>query len=290
MWQIYALVAAVLTAFLPIINKQLLKDTDVSVVAWGVNAFSLPVLGVVAYAPFFHSTVDAMFAMAVAGSGLLNLIATLVSTQALKLEDASLVIPFLTFNPIFTMLVSVFTLAEVPDVTGALGVLLIVLGAYLFAVEEAAAGFLAPVRALLKQRGVVLAILASFIWGLTPILEKIAIRHSFPENPPLVAFWTTLVMSLMLLIGIVWRRQKPLPQIAHRASGFLVAAIIAGIAPLFGFSAMAFGLIGYVTALFKLSPVITVVLARLLLKEGDMRERFLGSSVMVIGALLIASG
>ncbi|MBI3742077.1 MAG: hypothetical protein HY257_10045, partial [Chloroflexi bacterium] len=74
---------------------------------------------------------------------------------------------------------------------GAFGVAVIGMGAYFFALEEAKTNLLAPLRALAKQRGVGLAILASFIWGLTPIFEKIAIQHSAPQNPPLVAFLTT---------------------------------------------------------------------------------------------------
>ncbi len=44
MWLPLALTAAFLTSFLPIINKRLLADADVPVVAWGVNALSLPLL------------------------------------------------------------------------------------------------------------------------------------------------------------------------------------------------------------------------------------------------------
>jgi len=44
------------------------------------------------------------------------------------------------------------------------------------------------VRALARQPGVLLAIGASFGWGITPVFEKIAIQHILPENPLMVAF------------------------------------------------------------------------------------------------------
>ncbi len=69
---------------------------------------------------------------------------------------------------------------------------------------------------------------------------------------------------------------------------FLLAVLIAGIAPLFGFTAIALGLVGYVTALFKLSAVLIIVWARILLGEGQVRERLLGALVMVAGGLLVA--
>jgi uncharacterized membrane protein len=69
----------------------------------------------------------------------------------------------------------------------------------------------------------------------------------------------------------------------------LAAAIIAGIAPLFGFTAIATGLVGYVTALFKLSAVFTVLWAWLFLGEGNLRSRLLGALVMILGGALVAS-
>jgi uncharacterized membrane protein len=64
--------------------------------------------------------------------------------------------------------------------------------------------------------------------------------------------------------------------------------LIAGIAPLFGFTAIALGLVGYATTLFKLSAVLTIVWAWIFLGEGKIRSRLLGASVMVVGGLLVA--
>ena len=66
------------------------------------------------------------------------------------------------------------------------------------------------------------------------------------------------------------------------------AVLIAGSAPLLGFSAIALGFVGYVTALFKLSAILTLLWARLILKEGHMRERLLGTGVMLVGGLFVA--
>ncbi len=133
-----------------------------------------------------------------------------------------------------------------------------------------------------------LAILASFIWGLTPIFEKIAIQHSRPENPSLIAFSTTFLLSLFLLPVMLLRSRAPFRQIAQHPSGFLLAAVIAGIAPLFGFAAIATAYVGYVAAIFKLSTVFTVLLAYWVLRERPIRERLGGAVLMTAGAILLA--
>src|SRR6266508_3724823 len=288
MWALYALTAALLTSFLPIINTRILTTADVAVVAWVPNALSLPMLLVVTLALIGWPRVDGLFLLGVLASGILNLVATLASTRALQLADASVATPFLSFNPAFTLLLSSFTLREIPSVRGIVAVLLIVLGAYLFQLREVGKGLLAPVQALTHQPGVLLAIGASFVWGLTSIFEKIAIQHTSPENPLIVAFVTTF-LTVVLLTPALWRRRTDLlDQLSRHRPLFGAAGLISGVAPLFGFSAIALGYVGYVTALFKLGAVFTVVWGALLLKEPGLRERLPATLVIVIGGLLIA--
>ena len=288
MWALYALTAALLTSFLPIINERILTTADVAIVAWAPNLLSLPLLLAVTLALIGWPRVDGLFLLGALASGVLNLVATLASTRALQLADASVATPFLSFNPAFTLLRSSFTLREIPSVQGIVAILLIVLGAYLFQLREVGKGLLAPVQALTHQPGVLLAIGASFVWGLTPIFEKIAIQHTSPENPLMVAFATTF-LTVVLLTPALWRRRTDLlDQLRRHRPLFGAAGLISGVAPLFGFSAIALGYVGYVTALFKLGVVFTVVWGALLLKEHGLREHLLATVVMVIGGLLIA--
>src|SRR6266581_158066 len=123
MYALLALLATILTSFLPILSKFLLRDTRPSQVAWAINAASLPLLAVgtlfltqcsimnhLGGATVSCTTnlprVDGIFLLALLGSAVLNGIATLLSTVALAKADASLVSPLLTFNPAFTLLVA----------------------------------------------------------------------------------------------------------------------------------------------------------------------------------------
>ena len=56
-----------------------------------------------------------------------------------------------------------------------------------------------------------------------------------------------------------------------------------------GYTAFSLGLVGYVTALFRLSAVMTVLWASLFLKERDLVNRLPGSLIMAVGAILIAA-
>ena len=95
-----ALVATILTSFLPILNKRLLRDSRPALVAWIINAASLPILGAgtllltqCSITPLHGSLslacaahiprIDGLFVAALLASALLNWAATLLPTLAL---------------------------------------------------------------------------------------------------------------------------------------------------------------------------------------------------------------
>ncbi len=307
-----ALVATTLTSFLPILNKRLLRDARPALVAWIVNAASLPILlagtllltqcsvtSLHGSIPFSCTArlphVDGIFVAALVASALLNWAATLLSIIALARADASLVSPLLTFNPAFTLLLAWPTLGETPGLHQTIGVALVLFGAYLLEVEEARTGLLAPLRVLLGRPGTLLAIVASALWGATTVLEKLAIEHVTPPSGPLVALLGTFFLVVLLTPGVfrLSQPEKPSPTgglwqgLRPHARALTAAIVLAGVAPLFGFTAIALGLVGYVTTLFKLSAIFTILWARVFLGEGQMRSRLLGACVMVIGGVLV---
>ncbi|MFL5664333.1 MAG: EamA family transporter [Ktedonobacteraceae bacterium] len=307
MYALMALTATVLTSLLPILNKRILRDARPALVAWAINAFSLPILAVGTFlltqctlTPFSCTTrlpqVDGIFIIALLASVVLNWGATLLSTYALAKADVSLVSPLLTFNPAFTLLIAWFAIAETPGLRETIGVAVVLFGAYLLEVEEAQTGLLAPLRVLLYRPGTLLAIIASALWGSTTVLEKLAIEHMMPPSGPFVALTGTVLMVVLLTPNAFLssgktntpEEKRGLHGLRFHPRALLLAVLIAGIAPLFGFTAIALGLVGYVTALFKLSAVFTIVWAWLFLGEENIRQRLLGAVVMLIGGALIA--
>ena len=287
LWFPYALGAALLASFNPIVVKRLLRDTDVTVVAWAGQAFALPLLGLT-LVTFFGPLprVDGMFVVGIAGSAGLNAAAHLAVTRAYKDADASLVSPLLAVSPAITLLVSVFTLREILTPLPILGVALIILGAYLLNLRSTR-DFAEPLRELLHNRSLLLALFAGLLWGLTPIFEKTAIRHTFPENSTAAAFAASLALALTLLPVMLWRARQPFAQIRAQAQGFLVLGLIGGIAPLMGYAAFRLGPVGYVSALFKLSAIFTLAWAYWLLRERGLPRRLPGALIMLAGAALI---
>lgn len=289
MWAILALGAAVLTSFNPILYKRLLKDADTLVVVWGVTLLSLPLLGLFTFLPARQLPQwDWLFALGVLGSAVLNVVAHLASTRALKLADASLVTPLLVFSPVFTVLISAAVLGETPSLRGLLGVGLVLIGAY-WLNRTPGEGWLTPLRSLALTPGIVLILLAGFLWAITPLFEKTAILHSIPESPRFTAFVATTLLTALLTPAVLLRGQLAVRKLALHRRELFFAGLIAGVAPVLGYTAFSLGFVGYVTTLFNLSTLMTVIWGFLILKEPGIAQRLPGSFVMVLGAILIVT-
>lgn len=289
MWVFLALGAAVLTSFNPILYKRMLRDADPIVVVWGVTLLALPLLAFFTFV--FTSQLpgwDWVFVFAVVGSAGLNAVAHLASTRALKLADASLVTPLLIFSPVFTLLISALFLGEIPSAQGLLGVGLVLIGAY-WLNRNAGAGWLTPFRALALTPGVGLVLLAGMLWAITPLFEKTAILHTTPENPRFTAFIATTLLTLILTPAIIARRKSAISKLSLYRRDFFFAGLIAGVAPVLGYTAFSLGLVGYVTTLFRLSTLMTMIWSFVFLNEHGRAQRLPASVVIVIGAILITT-
>jgi uncharacterized membrane protein len=287
MWTILALGAALLTSFNPILYKRILKDVDSLIVVWAVTLLGLPLLGVFTlWLTLSMPRLDWIFLFAVIGSAGLNAAAHLASTEALKLEDVSLVIPLLTFSPVFTLLVAIIFLDETPSTRGLIGVGLVLVGAY-WLNQSRGTSWLNSIRSLALKPGILLILFAGLLWAITPVLEKIAIQHSYPENPRLVAFMVETILAVLLTFPVLRHDRAFLGNLRLHRRDLLMAGLIAGSAPILGYTAISLGPVGYVTTLFKFSSVITVLWSALFLKEHDWRKRLPASSLMVVGAIFL---
>jgi drug/metabolite transporter (DMT)-like permease len=288
-WIILALSAAFLTSFNPILYKRMLKDADSLVVVWGVTLLALPVLGLFTFALTPQlPRLDWLFAVGVLGSAGLNAIAHLASTRALKLADVSLVTPLLIFSPVFTVLIAAVFLGEIPSLLGMLGVSLVIVGAY-WLNYRSDANWLTPFKSLALTPAVTLVLLAGLLWAVTPLFEKTAIQHTNPESPRFAAFVVDALLVASLTPTVIARGRSSIEKLLFHRREFFLAGLIAGIAPVLGYTAFSLGFVGYVTALFKLSTLMTMVWSFLFLKERGLAQRLPASLVMIIGVVLITS-
>lgn len=135
----------------------------------------------------------------------------------------------------------------------------------------------------------VFAILSAIFAALTAILAKIGIKN-VDSN---LATAVRTVIILFFAWGIVlWQGTfNKLTSISHFSLVFLIlSGITTGLSWLFYFRALQIGKASQVAPIDKLSLIITVILAAVILKEKISPPIVLGGIFMAVGAILVSLG
>ncbi len=135
----------------------------------------------------------------------------------------------------------------------------------------------------------VYAVLSAIFAALTAILAKIGIKN---VDSNLATAIRTIVILIFAWGIVFWQgTASKLSSISNYSLVFLIlSGITTGLSWLFYFRALQLGKASQVAPIDKLSLVLTIVLAAVLLKEKVSASIVVGGILMAIGAILISLG
>jgi len=284
MWFFLSLLAALGLATADALTKRFFSD---------LPPYRMGVVRILSTAPwmvlallFLPSAVpDRTFWLAIAAALPLELAAFFLYMRALKLSPLSLSLPFLAFTPVFMILTGRFILGESIRPGGALGILLIVLGAYVLNLSKLKSGLLGPIRAVMREPGSWIMLLVSFIYSLTAPIGKVAILHS---NPWFFAAVYNLVLSVVIVsLWPVAAGGAEVRGIFARPGPMLLIGFTAAVENLAHMMAIAQVEAAYMIAVKRLSLLFGVLYGAWWFGEQNIRERLAGAAIMILGVFLI---
>jgi len=284
-WLLWSLLSAFMTASNDALTKKALITHNEYLIAWLRLLWALPFLFIaLAFIPI--PTIDSIFFLAFFAALPLEVTATVLYVKALKLSPLSLTVPFLSLTPIFLIVVPYLILGETISVLGIIGVVMIAFGGYTLNIDQAKKGLLAPFMAIRKERGSLFMIGAALIYSVTATLGKLAIQHSSPLFFG-IFYYSALSLAMTPLALFknceeirVWPRKDAvrasiLPGFCHATSIF--AHMIA----------ISLTQVAYMISVKRLSLLMGVLYGYFLFKEINIKERFVGTLLMIIGFALI---
>lgn len=129
---------------------------------------------------------------------------------------------------------------------------------------------------------------SAFFAGLTAIFGKVGVSQL---NSNLATFIRTVVILLVTAGIVTWRREwEPIHQLPFRACVFLVlSAVATGLSWLCYYRALQLGPASQVAPVDKLSLAFVILLAAIFLGEQLTWRVLLGGSLVVAGALTLAT-
>ena len=282
-WFIYAFLTAFFESIKDVLSKRTLKDIDEYVVAWSLWFLALPLL-----IPFLFiigiPSINPPFWYALPIGGSINIVATVLYMKAIKYSDLSITVPIVAFTPLFLLVTSPLLVNEFPDVFGLIGVLFIVGGSFLLNITQYKEGILEPFKALIRQRGPRLMLLVAFVWSISSNIDKIGVINSSPF------LWVTAMagfVSVIMAPLVLLRQRTTSTHPVAFLKMLLPIGLVYGLTIINQMNAIQSTLVSYTISIKRTSTIFAVIWGYLIFKEQGIRERLVGTVLMVIGVVFI---
>lgn len=201
-----------------------------------------------------------------------------------RLGDLSVVYPVARgTGPLISAVVGITLLGERPSMLATLGIILMAVGI---------AAVTGDPRSL-KSREAKQAVLVALLCGMTiasyTVLDKISVSRF--GTPPLILDWGTNTGRFLLLIPFVYRQWDKVKEQwrLHKREAAGVA-VLSPLAYILVLTAMTFTPVSYVAPAREISILIGAMAGARLLKEGNIKARFAGTTAMVVGLIALSLG
>ena len=279
MWFLFSLISAVNWSLTDTFGKKLAQQYQILSTLAYRYLFSIPFLGI--YFLFITiPKIDPRFWLTILILLPLELTAAILYLKAITISPLSLVTPFVAFTPAFLLLTSYIILGETVSTQGAIGILLITVGAY--AINFSSRNFLLPFKKMFKEKGILLMLIVAFIYSITSNLGKMAMQYSSPSF--MAIFYTTLLGIVFALLALVKKQNlKPKKfELSLVAIGFFNTIMMVS-----HMIAIKYVQVAYMIAVKRTSMLFGVFFGYLFFHEKEIGKRFFSACLMLAGVILI---
>ncbi|GEM_PF-865720 len=219
----------------------------------------------------------------------LNIFAYSLLLTAVAKYPISIVMPFVGLTPLFLTLTSYLILGETITRIKFIGILLIVLGAFVLQLPARPKGEKSLRRLLISgEKGIGYMILVAFIWSITASVEKIAVKSSSPEF-----YGAAIHLSLgivFLFIGITKQNQikQQVDSAARKAFKIKWILILLGVVSaalaLCQLTAIKIAFVTYVITFKRAGVLISTLYGFFFLKEKNYFKALSGTILILLGS------
>lgn len=290
-WLLAACASALFAGLTSILAKVGLSNTD-STVATAIRTCVVLGMAWIAAAVAGHldqiSQLSAVTWVFLGLSGLATGASWLCYFKALKLGDVSQVVPVDKASVVLTVVFACVFLGEPATLAVIGGIAVVAVGTYLMAVPKGGGFRAEPVRpeGARSNSWLLYAVLSAVFASLTAILGKIGIEGV--ESNLGTALRTVVVLLMAWMMVVVEHKGAQVRTVSKKDVLFLVlSGLTTGASWLCYFYALQNGPASLVVPIDKLSVLVSVVLAFVLLREKPTRRNVVGLAAVTAGTLVM---
>ena len=216
--------------------------------------------------------------------------ATLIYMRAIRDHPLALTLPYLAFTPVFVILTGHLLLGETISWRGGLGILLVVAGAWLLNLRPeprpggAWRAWARPLAAILDHPGSRAMLLVAFLYSLTAVMGKGAMRHLPPETFGAFYFFLLGLVSLTLFASPA---PRTLTRLGRRPWAVLAVAGTNALMVYTHFLALARVEVAYMIAVKRTSLLFGILYGALWFHEAGLGRHLAAGGLMLGGIYFI---
>lgn len=284
MWVIYAFGAALFAGITSILAKIGIQNTDSNLATALRTGIVVIFAWIIVFAGNIHHTL-----YDISLTSLVYLILSGVTTgaswmfyfRALQLGNVNVVVPIDKSSTIITMLFAIIILGEPVTILKIISMAMIGIGTYMMIqrqdVEQSADR---------SRKWIWYAGLSAFFAAITAILGKVGIEDV--DSNLGTAIRTIVVLIMAWLIVFTTKKQGGIKEIDKKSWIFItLSGLATGMSWLFYFKALQEGQASIVVPIDKLSIIVTIIFAYIVLKEKLSMKAFAGFILLILGTLLL---
>ena len=286
-WFLLALLSALSLAASDALTKRFLSDwhwRDILLVRFSVAALML--LPMLVIYPLHGLSTQQWLWLALAVP--LELLAMRLYVTAISRAPLSQTLPYLAFTPVFTAVLGLLVLDETISVHGLVGILLVVLGAYLLNLKHAFGGqglaLWAPLQAIAREPAARMMLLVAAIYGVTSVSSKAAMRDTPPQAFGALYFVLVGGASLLTFGGLAPSRLRHL---LSRPWAVLAISATMALMVVTHFLAIAGTEAAYMITVKRTSLLFGMLFGALWFGENDLLKNLGAGAMMVAGVGLV---
>lgn len=272
LWILLGLIAAFFESTKNVLRKKISKTYPPIVIGWYSTVIALVILILPNFFIQIPKTSN-LFWVSLIIAGTINAFTLILIIKALKETELSLVSPLFSFSPAFVLISAIFFLGEIPALLGIIGVGLIIIGSLIINIKK----HNNPLKNLLKDKGQKKMLLATILWAISSNYYKLGMQET---NPYFFVMSLYIFVAIVLLPFAYKKLTKPNKEI-------ILLGVLTSFVSLAQWLVVNLTLLAYALSLKRLSVVFSLIFAKKIFKEKNMKWKIIGTVVMLIGVGLI---
>ena len=284
MWVVYAFGAALFAGITSILAKIGIQNTDSNLATALRTGIVVIFAWIIVFAGNIHHTlydISLNSLVYLILSGMTTGASWIFYFRALQLGNVNVVVPIDKSSTVITMLFAIIMLGEPVTILKTISMAMIGIGTYMMIqrqdVEQSADR---------SRKWIWYAVLSAFFAALTAILGKVGIEDV--DSNLGTAIRTIVVLIMAWVIVFATKKQGGIKEIDKKSWLFItLSGLATGMSWLFYFKALQEGQASIVVPIDKLSIIVTILFAYLVLKEKLSMKAFAGFILLILGTLLL---